>query len=72
MFRLNIVLTVLILAVMASGKVEPVVVFMLGTALALPLNYRDVKSQRDRVDAHAQAALMMASVLLARNRCDSA
>ncbi|MGH9802187.1 MAG: citrate transporter, partial [Blastocatellia bacterium] len=40
-------------------------VFMSGTVLALLLNYRDVKSQRERVDAHAKAALMMASVLIA-------
>ena len=50
---------------MVSGKIEPVVVFMLGTVLALLLNYRDAKSQRERIDAHAKAALMMASVLLA-------
>lgn len=61
----NVVLTVLLMAAMISGKVEPAVVFMLGTVLALLLNYRDVKSQRERVDAHARAALMMASVLIA-------
>jgi CitMHS family citrate-Mg2+:H+ or citrate-Ca2+:H+ symporter len=33
--------------------------------LALLLNYHDAKSQRERVDAHAKAALMMAGVLLA-------
>jgi len=64
-FWLNIVLTVLVLGVMTSGKVEPLVVFMIGTALALALNYGDAKSQRERVDSQANAALMMASVLLA-------
>jgi CitMHS family citrate-Mg2+:H+ or citrate-Ca2+:H+ symporter len=64
-FWLNLALTALILGVMISGKVEPVVVFMLGTALALALNYGDARSQRERVDAHANAALMMASVLFA-------
>ncbi|HEX5083165.1 MAG TPA: citrate:proton symporter [Blastocatellia bacterium] len=64
-FWLNAALTVLVLAVMVSGKVEPVVAFMLGVALALPLNYSDAVSQRERVDAHAKAALMMASVLFA-------
>jgi len=64
-FWLNIALTVLVLGVMVSGKVEPVVVFMLGAALALALNYGDSRSQRERVDAQANAALMMASVLLA-------
>ncbi len=61
----NLLLTVLLMAAMISGKVEPAVVFMLGTVLVLLLNYRDVKSQRERVDAHARAALMMASVLIA-------
>jgi CitMHS family citrate-Mg2+:H+ or citrate-Ca2+:H+ symporter len=61
----NLLLTVLLMAAMVSGKVEPAVVFILGTALALLLNYRDVKTQRERVDAHAKAALMMASVLMA-------
>src|SRR5262245_4143653 len=64
-FWLNIALTVLVLAVMSSGKVEPLVVFMLGAALALALNYGGAGSQRERVDAHANAALMMASVLFA-------
>lgn len=64
-FWLNLALTALVLSVMVSGKIEPVVVFMLGTALALLLNYSDLKSQRDRIDAHAKSALMMATVLLA-------
>ncbi len=61
----NLILTLLLMTAMVSGKIEPVVVFMLGTVLALLLNYRDPKSQRERVDAHAKAALMMAGVLLA-------
>ena len=61
----NLLLTGLLMGTMVSGKVEPVVVFMLGTVLALLLNYRDAKAQRERVDAHAKAALMMAGVLLA-------
>jgi citrate-Mg2+:H+ or citrate-Ca2+:H+ symporter, CitMHS family len=65
MFLVNLGLTLLLLGVMVWGKVEPAVVFMLGTVFALLLNYRDLKMQRERIDAHAQAALMMASVLLA-------
>jgi citrate-Mg2+:H+ or citrate-Ca2+:H+ symporter, CitMHS family len=61
----NLVLTLLLMAAMVSGKAEPAVVFMLGTVLALLLNYRDVTMQRERVDAHAKAALMMAGVLFA-------
>lgn len=61
----NLLLTVFVMGVMISGKVEPVVMFMIGTVVALLLNYPDVDEQRRRVDAHARAALMMASVLLA-------
>ena len=45
--------------------VDPAVMFMLGTALALMINYPDAELQRARIDAHAKAALMMAAILLA-------
>jgi len=64
-FWINIVLTLIVMGAMISGKVEPVVMFMIGTVLALIINYRDVDMQRARVDAHAKAALLMASILLA-------
>ncbi len=64
-FWLNLLLTLLLLGVMVSGKVEPVVVFIFGTVLALMINYPDIKAQRDRIDAHAEASLMMAVILLA-------
>ena len=41
------------------------VVFMTATALALVVNYPDAARQRERVDSHARAALMMASILMA-------
>jgi len=65
LFWPNLLLTVSLMAVMISGKVEPVVMFMIGTVIALFLNYPDAEEQRRRIDAHARAALMMASVLLA-------
>jgi CitMHS family citrate-Mg2+:H+ or citrate-Ca2+:H+ symporter len=61
----NLMLTLLIVAGMVSGAAEPVVLFMLGTAVALVLNYPHAKQQRARIDAHARPALMMAAVLLA-------
>ena len=39
--------------------------FMVGVILAMVLNYPNVDQQKARVDAHAKAALMMASILLA-------
>ncbi|MGN7161488.1 CitMHS family transporter [Sphingomonas sp. SAFR-052] len=64
-FAVNIVLTLAVVGTMVSGLVEPVVVFMIGTALALLVNYPGAKAQRERIDAHAHAALLMASILLA-------
>jgi CitMHS family citrate-Mg2+:H+ or citrate-Ca2+:H+ symporter len=62
---LNGVVTLVILAVMIWGIVDPGVMFMLGTAVVLMINYPDPTVQRERIDAHARAALMMAGILLA-------
>jgi CitMHS family citrate-Mg2+:H+ or citrate-Ca2+:H+ symporter len=62
---INAVLTVAVLAVMVTNVVSPATAFIVATAIALVVNYPDVAEQRRRVDAHAMAALMMASVLLA-------
>ncbi len=64
-FWINIVLTVIVLGVMISGKVDPVVMFMVGVVLALMINYPNADMQRARIDAHARAALLMASILFA-------
>ncbi len=64
-FAVNICLTGVVIGTMVSGLVEPVVVFMIGTALALVVNYPGARAQRERIDAHAHAALLMASILLA-------
>ena len=65
LFWANVLLTVVVMAIMVSGAVDPSVMFMVGTAVALVLNYRDSDAQRARVDAHAKAAVMMAAILLA-------
>ena len=64
-FWVNLLLTLVLIAAMTAGKLEPAAVFMVGLALALAINYPDLKMQRERIDAHARAALMMASILLA-------
>lgn len=65
LFWINIALTLAIVTAMIGLKIDPVVAFMVGVALALMINYPDVKLQKERVDAHARAALMMAGILLA-------
>jgi citrate-Mg2+:H+ or citrate-Ca2+:H+ symporter, CitMHS family len=64
-FWINIALTLVLVMVMVSGFVDPAVMFMVGTAAALMINYPASDQQRTRVDAHARAALMMAAILLA-------
>ncbi|GGF02320.1 citrate transporter [Aliidongia dinghuensis] len=65
LFWVNLALTIAIMAVMIWGIADPVVMFMIGTVLALAINYPNVAEQRARIDAHAKAALMMAGILLA-------
>ena len=65
LFALNLVLTLAIFTAMISGAVAPVVAFMLGTVLALIVNYPRPADQRARIDAHARPALLMAAILLA-------
>jgi len=64
-FWINVVITLSLIAVMVSGVVDPAIMFMAGTAIALVVNYPASDLQRARIDAHAKAAVMMAAILLA-------
>jgi citrate-Mg2+:H+ or citrate-Ca2+:H+ symporter, CitMHS family len=64
-FYLNLALTAVVLGVMVSGKADPAVIFMLGTVVALTLNFPSLKSQQARLASHAPAAILMASILFA-------
>lgn len=64
-FWINLALTIAVLGGMIFSSIPPVVLFMIGTALALLINYPDAAEQRARIDAHARAALLMSSVLFA-------
>lgn len=65
LFWFNILFTVFTIGVLISGQVAPAIVFMLGAVIALMVNYPRIADQRLRVNAHAQAALLMAGILLA-------
>ncbi|MDD1450285.1 SLC13 family permease [Sphingomonas sp. H160509] len=65
LFIVNVAITLVVVATMITGLIEPVVVFMAGTALALIINYPSAAQQRERIDAHARTALMMAGILFA-------
>ena len=65
LFWLNLLVTIAVMAALVAQIVPPAVAFMAGTAIALVVNYPHAAQQRERVDAHAKAALMMAAILLA-------
>ncbi|WP_432404402.1 CitMHS family transporter [Wukongibacter sp. M2B1] len=65
LFWVNIITIIGAIAVLITGKLPPAVIFMTAFAISLTINYPSVKDQRARVDAHAKAALMMASILFA-------
>ncbi len=62
---INLSLTLVLIAGMIAARLDPVAVFMVGVVLALQINYPDLRMQRERIDAHARAALMMAGILFA-------
>ncbi len=64
-FYLNLALTLLVLGIMVSGVADPAVVFMLGTIVALTLNFPSIRDQQAEIAAHAPAAILMASILFA-------
>jgi citrate-Mg2+:H+ or citrate-Ca2+:H+ symporter, CitMHS family len=64
-FGINLMLTASLIAGMTALKLEPAAVFMVGVVVALQINYPNPKAQRERINAHAEAALMMAGILFA-------
>jgi len=65
LFWVNLVLTLAVMAALVAGVGPPAAIFMAGAALGLLINYPKAEQQRQRVDAHARAALTMAAILLA-------
>lgn len=61
----NVAATIIVMAAVVSGVVEPMLAFMVGTAVALALNYPGAGAQQKRVEAHARAAILMTGILFA-------
>lgn len=64
-FGINVALTVAVLGAALTGKAEPAVCFMLGTVLALIVNFPNAERQRMQLEAHSKAAITMTAILCA-------
>ncbi|MFC2949311.1 CitMHS family transporter [Virgibacillus sediminis] len=65
LFWMNALLALGIITLLITGIIPAGFAFMIGVAIALPINYRSSKEQTDRIRAHAPNALTMASIILA-------
>lgn len=65
MFWVNIILIFSAIAILILGWAQPYVIFMVAFALALLINYPKLEDQKNRIDAHAKEAMLMASILFA-------
>ncbi|WP_342528258.1 citrate:proton symporter [Chryseomicrobium sp. FSL W7-1435] len=61
----NAILAIGVIGVLMSGILPAGLAFLIGVAIALPLNYRTPKEQMGRIQAHASNALTMASIIIA-------
>ena len=62
---MNFGLTVIIMVALVLDVVPAPLLFMLGTAIALVINYPDIQQQRERIAAHAPNVLAVVSMVLA-------
>ncbi|PIC68101.1 citrate transporter [Sporosarcina sp. P21c] len=65
MLWINVMIAVSVIGLLVWGKVPAGFIFMVGFSIALPLNYRTVNEQMDRIKTHAPNALLMAAIILA-------
>lgn len=61
----NVLITLGVIGLMCFTKIPLYAAFMIGLAIALVVNYPNVKDQNERMKAHAANALSMATILVA-------
>lgn len=64
LFWFNILITLGVITCMIFQVVDAVVTFMLGIVIALSVNYKNVRDQMARIEAHAKTALSLGSILM--------
>jgi len=62
---LNALLALSVIGILVWGIIPAGFAFMIGVSIALPLNYRSVDAQMERIKDHAPNALLMAAIILA-------
>ncbi|GGZ92218.1 citrate transporter [Ignatzschineria ureiclastica] len=65
LYLFNLLLTIAIIAILVTGMIPAGFAFMIGVAIALPVNFRTIKLQNECIKRHAPSALAMASIILA-------
>ncbi|MDC6390896.1 citrate:proton symporter [Maribacter sp. PR1] len=65
LYYFNIALVLVAVGILISGIAPPHIIFMIAFAISLIVNYPNPKDQGERINAHAKAALLMASILFA-------
>lgn len=61
----NFALTIIVIATLIGGKVPSAIIFEVGTAIALLINYPKLKTQREIIEANAGAAMQVIIMVLA-------
>lgn len=64
LFFVNLCITVAMLTILIMGLVSGALIFMLGTAVALAINYSE-KEQRDRITVNGGDAISVTSIIMA-------
>jgi CitMHS family citrate-Mg2+:H+ or citrate-Ca2+:H+ symporter len=64
-FYINLLLTLCLLTALIFGICPLPVLFMLGFALALMINYPDIEAQKERIAAHAPSVLFVVALVFA-------
>ncbi|RZS97050.1 CitMHS family transporter [Cecembia calidifontis] len=65
LFWVNILLILLAVYTLVSGFAAPHIIFMLAFAVAISINFPNVKEQAERINAHSKAVVLMVVILFA-------
>ncbi|MEV5013442.1 CitMHS family transporter [Streptomyces sp. NPDC053780] len=61
----NLALTLAVMTLLVEGTIEPAVIFFVGVAVALILNFRRVTEQRAQLEAHASSVVGVVGMVFA-------